>query len=298
MKQFEDKIRKEIRKILQESFEEDLLPESYPSEFNMELFKSLKTFKDRIEYCQAHLIILSSGTGRIVFKIDNEKVLKLAKNTKGVAQNENEIKWGKDYYYGEILANVFDSENNALWVEMELANKLTKKLFKEILGFDFDSFAYYIRNFELQQQGHKGFYWPIDTDIKSLLIESRFVQMVTSFIESGKLGAGDLARLNSYGMVLRDGDDELTIVIVDFGLSDEVHDTHYSVKPKPKRRMYEGENITEERELGTSLASQFKTPYITIYRACALSQTEFHDKDYITLIKDWAIAHAESGHIS
>ena len=68
---------------------------AYPVSFNMDEFKMLKTFAARIKYCQARLQRISSGSSRIVYKIDNEKVLKLAKNRKGIAQNEAE---GGDYY--------------------------------------------------------------------------------------------------------------------------------------------------------------------------------------------------------
>ena len=68
---------------------------AYPFSFNMDEFKMLKTFAARIKYCQARLQRISSGSSRIVYKIDSEKVLKLAKNRKGIAQNEAE---GGDYY--------------------------------------------------------------------------------------------------------------------------------------------------------------------------------------------------------
>ena len=68
---------------------------AYPVSFNMAEFKTLKTFTARIKYCQARLQRISSGSARIVYKIDNEKVLKLAKSRKGIAQNEAE---GSDYY--------------------------------------------------------------------------------------------------------------------------------------------------------------------------------------------------------
>ena len=55
---------------------------AYPVSFNMDEFKMLKTFAARIKYCQAKLQRISSGSSRIVYKIDNEKVLKLAKTVK------------------------------------------------------------------------------------------------------------------------------------------------------------------------------------------------------------------------
>ena len=68
---------------------------AYPVSFNMAEFKTLTMFAERIRYCQTRLQRISSGSARIVYKIDNEKVLKLAKSRKGIAQNEAE---GGDYY--------------------------------------------------------------------------------------------------------------------------------------------------------------------------------------------------------
>ena len=57
------------------------------------------------------------------------------------------------------------------------------------------------------------------------------------------------------------------------------------------------ENLLENRELGQSLASQIKTPYVTIYRAAPMEANEFYDRDYVTLSKKFAVEHAENNHV-
>ena len=81
-----NQLRKYIRKVLKESIEE-----AYPESFNMETFKSLRNHAERNRYAAEHLQKIAAGSSRIVYKIDDEKVLKLAKNDKGIAQNETEI---------------------------------------------------------------------------------------------------------------------------------------------------------------------------------------------------------------
>ena len=61
---------------------EDIDEMAYPASFNMEEFKNCNSFAARVRYCQARLPRISSGSSRIVYKIDDEKVLKLAKNAK------------------------------------------------------------------------------------------------------------------------------------------------------------------------------------------------------------------------
>lgn len=60
---------------------------AYPVSFNFDEFKSLKSFAQRVRYCDEHLQKLGSGSSRIVYVVDNDKVLKLAKNKKGLAVN-------------------------------------------------------------------------------------------------------------------------------------------------------------------------------------------------------------------
>lgn len=108
-----------LKEELTYSLIESLIDEDYPSNFNSEEFKKLKSFNQRVNYCNNNLTRISSGSSRIVYKIDEEKVLKLAKNKKGLAQNEIEISYGNYYDLNDIVAKVFDSDSNNLWVEME-----------------------------------------------------------------------------------------------------------------------------------------------------------------------------------
>ena len=54
--------------------------------------------------------------------------------------------------------------------------------------------------------------------------------------------------------------------------------------------------LESDRKLGKCLALQTKEIYIYIYRACKKSENEFHNMDYITLSKKFAIGHAENNH--
>ena len=56
-------------------------PEMNPH-FDLEQFRTLKSFNQRIQYCNKTLKRLSSGSSRIVYQIDNARVIKLAQNKK------------------------------------------------------------------------------------------------------------------------------------------------------------------------------------------------------------------------
>lgn len=94
---------------------------AYPTSFNMEEFKNIRSFAGIVAYCRKHLTRIAEGSSRMVFKIDDEKVLKLAKNRKGLGQNKAEADMGYNEGYFTCIAHVSDYDDNYMFVEMELA---------------------------------------------------------------------------------------------------------------------------------------------------------------------------------
>jgi hypothetical protein len=208
---------------------EENLEEDYPSSFDMEHFKSLDSFAARIKYCEEHLTRLASGSSRIVYMIDDEKVLKLAKNKKGIAQNEVEIEHSKYYDLKDIVAETFEYHPKGLWVEMEYARKMNKSDFQKITGFKFSDFKILITNYYydsvVPEKGYKTFE-KVPEEIKEEMWEDETIYGILQYIGSYAVPPGDLGRPSSYGIVKRDGQED--IVIVDYGLTDDVHSTYYS----------------------------------------------------------------------
>ena len=199
--------------------------EDYPSSWNIEEFKKLNSFAKRVEYCNAHLKRISSGSSRIVYMVDNEKVLKLAKNKKGLAQNEVEIEYSGYYDIENIVAKVFESDENNLWVEMELAKKVTPNIFKNVVGVSFEDYAaamhyHYHTNIKPSR------YSPKKPENMDELWENEFIYSMLDFMANYDIPVGDLGRLSTYGLVKRDGHD--TIVMIDYGLTNDVYGTYYS----------------------------------------------------------------------
>lgn len=204
---------------------ESYLQEDYPPSFNMEEFKLLSSFRKRIAYCEKHLKRISSGSSRIVYQIDNEKVLKLAKNKKGLAQNEVEYTYSNDPYISDIFAEVLDADkHNFLWIEMELARKVTKPLFKSIVGISFEEYAEVLQYYDSQanprRYGGRTMKEPENMDEHW---EDEFFRGFFDYIGNFNVPVGDLMRINSYGIVRNN-----EIVLVDYGLDNEVASQHYS----------------------------------------------------------------------
>ena len=205
---------------------ESVLDEDYPQNFSMDEFKQQSSFNGRIKYCQERLKRISSGSSRIVYQIDDEKVLKLAKNKKGLAQNEVETQYSDSGY---PTADIFDYHEYFLWTEMELARPLTPKIFQQITGFNWLDYEKAINNYGIDANGRKGdekYKVPLNPEIMEAMWEDEFVYSMFSYIGDTHVPVGDLKRLNSYGVVKREGHD--TIVIIDYGLTDSVYGTYYS----------------------------------------------------------------------
>lgn len=206
---------------------ESLIGEDYPSSFSIDEFKHLSTFKERIKYCQQHLKRISSGSGRIVYKIDDEKVLKLAKNKKGIAQIDVEVDYSKERMLKDVVANIFNYHEDYLWVEMELARKLTEKKFLKITGLDWTLFTKVLFNYDIDANNprREAYKYNIDPDVKEQVWENEFAVGILDLIGTFHMPAGDLMKLNSYGIVQRNGEDH--VILIDYGLTSDVYDSYY-----------------------------------------------------------------------
>jgi len=202
------------------------IEEEYPTTWNVEEFKNLKSFNQRVQYCESNLTRISSGSSRIAYKIDDTKVLKLAKNRKGIAQNNAEIEYSQDYMMDDVVAEVFQYDKNALWLEMELARPLTAAMFYHIVGIPFNDYVMGINFHEYELEPRKKSYKPTRPDNMDAMWENEFVSRIFDTIGSyANFVSGDLNRLSTYGVVKRDGQD--TVVLIDYGLTTDVYNTHY-----------------------------------------------------------------------
>ena len=127
-------------------FKQNFLPE----------FLNINSYAGRMRYADEKLPRIGSGTGRRVYDIDGEKVLKLAMNAKGVAQNSVEA--GAGYYRDtqHIVTEVFDSADDDTWLIAEKAKKVTKKRIEEVEDIpNFERMAEFLVDFERSNKGRQ-----------------------------------------------------------------------------------------------------------------------------------------------
>jgi len=203
---------------------EDTLEEDYPEMFKMEEFKSLTTFKERIRYCESFLERIGSGSSRIAYRIDDKMVLKLAKNKKGIAQNEVEVDTSEGL--GHLVANIYNSDENNLWVEMELAKKVSKGDFERVTGFSFNDYKKAIHNYSIDTvdfQGRKVSGPP--EEVVEMMWDDEFAKGMLQYMPDYSVPAADLMKLSSYGIVNREWGED--IVLIDYGFNEDVQNNYY-----------------------------------------------------------------------
>ena len=210
-----------------EGFNEDVLQEEYPQGFSLEEFKKINGFAGKVRYASKHLgNPIGQGTSRVVYRVDNTKVLKLAKNRKGVAQNEVETTWGNFSYYHDIIAKIFDADYDGnLWVEMELATRATKPDFKRLWGVDFKYLDQYLTNRE-EEKNKKGRFYHLEPEITEEFDLNEYVGDLVGFMYDFNGMASDLGKLSSYGIVHRPMGEYL--VVIDYGFNNDVWKGYYS----------------------------------------------------------------------
>lgn len=112
-----------------------------PPNWDETKYKAGTTFKARIEYAMQKAEKIGAGSSRVAFVIEYEgrpTVLKIAKNKKGLAQNEAEADILDDYYtqsLGIVIPIIdYDKQNpQPAWIHTEFAEKATEKKLCDIM---------------------------------------------------------------------------------------------------------------------------------------------------------------------
>ena len=221
---------KELGRIISETIMQEM---AYPVGFDMRELKALKSYAARVAYCNQKLQKLGAGSSRVVFAVDDEKVLKVAKNQKGLAQNQEEMQgWRQNYY--DCFAKVYDASEDGIFLEMQAARRAKNSDFKRLTGYGFDVMCAWV-------EYTASLYLPInkqpyrDRKFDALFNSDEWSDGLDNYNLFGRIHSylcdtctrsyGDYCRLSSWGVVSENGEEKL--VLIDFGLTDEIFDTFY-----------------------------------------------------------------------
>jgi len=204
-----------------------------PPDWDQNVYTDKTSFAKQLRYAMERADKLGAGSSRVVFTIEYEgrpTALKIAKNPKGLAQNQKEADYGLYRMYPDITTPLidYDEENDMpRWIHVEKADKLTKLKFKKITGMNFDSFALALQNAD-ENRPRQSFKYAIDPVENDVIEQSELYYDVVDLMGNFNILSGDLTRLANWGLY------EGRPVIIDLGFDSEVHKQHYSPKPIPR----------------------------------------------------------------
>lgn len=187
-----------------------------PSHFDVNTFKELKAYNKRVAYCNSTLQRLGSGSARIVYAINDNMALKLAKNEKGISQNGVETDYYMQQQFGDIITNIIETHPDDFWIIAERAKKLNPNRFKQLAGTDIATLGRYLHNRWNEHKGQRSFGYSIPDEVKEQLDNSEFVEQIVNLMYEYDMPPGDLGRISSFGEVHRNGKD--MVVLTDYGL--------------------------------------------------------------------------------
>lgn len=198
--------------------------------FNARQLSQIPSFAGRLKYCKQMLgPTFGSGSSRVIFEIDDDKILKLAKNKKGVAQNEFELETSR---YSDAVVKVIDCDDDCTWLVEENCIPAKEQDFERIIGLPFETYCDLIIWYSNKYRRISSRLYTISPkeaqEIADQLWnddEDGFVVQMFDLMGDYQLPNGDLTRISSYGMVKRNGTPQ--IVLIDSGLNDDIYDTYY-----------------------------------------------------------------------
>ncbi len=199
-----------------------------PPDWDKETFSPRGSFRKQLAYAMDRASKVGTGSGRVAFNIQYEgrpTVLKIAKNQKGLAQNEYEAQTLSEYMIkdtGLFIPMIdYDEENDPpRWIHTELAKKMTPNQFKKFFGIshlELDTLLAYGTG-----QSHLIKWRKYDPDVFDQLIENNeTLYDLVNIVGNYGMPFGDFTRLANWGIF------QGRPVIIDLGVSQGVWDQYY-----------------------------------------------------------------------
>ncbi len=194
---------------------EELPKDSKDTNTVLKNIEKLETYAARVKYAEKNLDHLSSGSSRVVYKLPDGSILKLAKNDRGLAQNKVE---GNPKMKSAFLNKLLKKAKNHAWINMQFLDKITEKEFEKMSGVNFKDFG------EAISYGLKDVSDSPDKKKPKNFEEISKTKVYKELYRCGKefkLMPGDMARISSWGT----RDDHP--VLIDAGLTKEIFDKYY-----------------------------------------------------------------------
>lgn len=189
--------------------------EAANNSFSLSDLDKCGTFKEMIEYCQEHVGEESGmGSSRIVFQLDDEKVIKIAYNVKGLAQNKEEAESFKKCSYYSFIPRVYAAATDGRYIVSEFVLPATVDDFWYCLGmsnYEFGSNLYALAKKEGYQYNE--------------LQKIPFFNELEQYMQKMDVPFEELDAMENWGLGKRNGIEHL--ILLDHGLNNEIRSKYY-----------------------------------------------------------------------
>jgi len=209
------------------SFKKYLTEMPLPADWDKSKIGGKNSFKSQIAYAKEKAKKIGAGSSRVAFVIPYDgrnTVLKIAKNQKGLAQNQHEADMFNDYLLKGLNITIpmidFDEESaSPTWIHVEYATKAKDSDFKKLTGLNLGQLVTYCRyisgNFPRLSMN-------VVSELEESVIECDLVTNLADLIGSWGIPIGDIERLANWGIY------QGRPVIIDLGLSKDIWAQFYS----------------------------------------------------------------------
>ena len=187
--------------------------------FNINVFKTFDDHDDLARYARLNLQRLGSGSSRGVYALTSKRVLKIALNDAGLAQNEAELATFTDPQVKPILAKIFDYDPKNRWLISELVRPAGYNEIEKHLGFE----NIYFEEFVATVAGGHGYDWLLQSGrYPEVEQHEELANALSYLVNEGDMLVADLESKSSWGFTA-----DRRLVLLDAGATNEIYDTHY-----------------------------------------------------------------------
>lgn len=185
-------------------------------------FENLKgqSFANKVKYCkQMFGGQIGGGSSRIVFQIDDHWVLKLARNNKGIAQNEEEYRIASDLYATTLAVKVDENRSdteNYEWLVSEYVLPAKQQDFKQCYGIDWNDVVSFIEDLVRGGQYEGDFFDKYEENEDAI----DFLNELHDYYANWDAAIADAGRICNWGLTNRNGYAEM--VLLDTGASKDI----------------------------------------------------------------------------
>lgn len=172
---------------------------------------------------------LGVGSSRTVFLLSPKKVLKVAKNQKGTAQNRNEA--AVSAKYPELFPKVYEADPKGKWLISELVRELrSDEEFTRLTGLNMDHMYYYYLKTHATAQERDEIEGDVFKDVRKKITQQKledvelsdWAEKIFDIMKKENLSAGDALNFKHWGIT---GDGRL--VMFDAGLNLDIWNKFY-----------------------------------------------------------------------